>query len=127
VPGLLSVLTFQTLPPVIPSSHNSLGFPPNSHPEEDLILVLISNYWSGGADSSALRDGTRALIEEIDALAKSEGLDERFRYMNYAAEWQDVVAGYGEESVRELWRVSRRYDPRGIFQERVPGGFKLPR
>ncbi|KAL4738242.1 hypothetical protein BDV11DRAFT_206088 [Aspergillus similis] len=126
-PDLLSVLTFQTLPPVIPSSQNSLGFPPNSHPEEDLVLVLVSNYWSDEADSAALRDGTRALIEEIDALAKSEGLDERFRYMNYADAWQDVVARYGEESVRELWRVSRRYDPRGIFQERVPGGFKLPR
>ncbi|KAL4976059.1 hypothetical protein BDW66DRAFT_159987 [Aspergillus desertorum] len=105
VSDLLSVLTFQTLPPIVPSSHNSLGFPPNSHPEKNLVLVLVSNYWSDVTDSSALHDGTRALIEDIDALAKSEGLEERFRYMNYAAAWQDVVAGYGEESVRELWRI----------------------
>ncbi|KAI1174404.1 putative FAD-binding oxidoreductase [Nemania sp. FL0916] len=39
---------------------------------------------------------------------------------------QDVIAHYGNNSVAKLCAVQRRYDPRAIFQELVPGGFKLP-
>lgn len=45
--------------------------------------------------------------------------------MNYASAGQPVIEGYGEENVRFLREVSRKYDPKGVFQRRVPGGFKL--
>ncbi|KAL4969174.1 uncharacterized protein BDV14DRAFT_166475 [Aspergillus stella-maris] len=125
VPDFFASLTFQSLPPTIPTSRNSLGFAPGSHPEESLVLVLTSNFWSGARDSPAVRNATRTLIEEINALARSEGLAERFLYMNYADAWQDVIEGYGREVVRELERVAAAYDPRGVFQGKVPGGFKL--
>ncbi|KAL4887663.1 FAD-binding domain-containing protein [Aspergillus karnatakaensis] len=127
IPDLRSVLTIQSIPPVIPSSPNTLGFPADSHPETDLILLLASSYWSDSAYSKVVESHTRTLIEEIEALAKHEDVDHPFRYMNYAAAWQDVIAGYGEQSVKELWEVSKEYDPLGVFQEKVPGGFKLPK
>ncbi|KAL4947597.1 FAD-binding domain-containing protein [Aspergillus filifer] len=125
VPDFLASFTFQALPPIIPTSRNSLGFAPDSHPEGSLVLVLASNFWSSSSDSTALRNATRTLIEEIDALARSKGLAERFLYMNYADAWQDVIAGYGEGAVQELKRVAKAYDPREVFQRKVPGGFKL--
>ena len=35
------------------------------------------------------------------------------------------IAGYGEENVEILQKVSRKYDPEGVFQRLVSGGFKL--
>ncbi|PWY85809.1 FAD-binding domain-containing protein [Aspergillus sclerotioniger CBS 115572] len=127
IPYLLSALTIQALPPIIPTSPNVLGFAPGTHPETDFVLLLVSNYWSDPAYSATMSSHTRALIEEIDAAAQSEGVSERFRYMNYADQWQGVLESYGRESVHELWRVSRKYDPQGVFQKKVPGGFKLPK
>ena len=46
--------------------------------------------------------------------------------MNYADASQDVLGSYGEVNVRKMLAVLRKYDPEGIFQKRVPGGFKLP-
>lgn len=73
------------------------------------------------------------LIEEqvkaVLARAKSEavgmGVFNRYEYLNYAAGWQNPIAGYGESVRRELQGVSRRFDPRGVFQRLVPGGFKV--
>jgi hypothetical protein len=36
-----------------------------------------------------------------------------------------IIAGYGEESVSKLRATSKKYDPEGLFQKAVPGGFKL--
>ena len=45
--------------------------------------------------------------------------------MIYGAVWQDVLAGYGEESLERLRTVARRYDPGRVFQELCGGGFKV--
>ena len=45
--------------------------------------------------------------------------------MNYAYPTQPVIASYGGENVRFLRNVSNKFDPQGVFQKLVPGGFKL--
>jgi len=51
----------------------------------------------------------------------------RYIYTNYAADFQDPMTGYGLRSLAFMREVSRKYDPQGIFQKQVPGGFKLLR
>lgn len=46
-------------------------------------------------------------------------------YLNYADKGQEVIRGYGEGNRKELRRVSKVYDPEGVFQKAVVGGFKL--
>ena len=48
-----------------------------------------------------------------------------YLYLNYAASFQDPIAGYGNASVSMLQAVSKKYDPDQLFQKQVPGGFKL--
>ena len=45
--------------------------------------------------------------------------------MNYAWRGQMVIDGYGEDNKRFLKEVSEKYDPDGVFQKAVVGGFKL--
>jgi len=48
-----------------------------------------------------------------------------FRYANYANYRQRPLDGYGRANRAFLGVVAKRYDPRGVFQRLVPGGFKL--
>lgn len=48
-----------------------------------------------------------------------------FRYLNYSDISQDPLRTYGESNVKQMKEVAVKYDPIGIFQTRVPGGFKI--
>ena len=61
----------------------------------------------------------------LEACAEAKGLLLKFQYLNYAAPFQAPLEAYGEDNLRFLRAVSEKYDPKGVFQKRVPGGFKL--
>lgn len=91
-------------------------------------IVLLGSLAVNGVDQEALgrqkMDAWRSALEEY---SREKGAFVDYRYMNYADASQDVLRSYGEENVRKMLAVSGKYDPEGIFQERVPGGYKLPR
>lgn len=45
----------------------------------------------------------------------------------YSGYNQPVIKHYGPENVAKLWKVAKKYDPKGVFQKLVPGGQKLPK
>jgi hypothetical protein len=45
-------------------------------------------------------------------------------YLDYADNTQDPLAGYGSENVKKMKVAANKYDPSGVFQNLVPGGFK---
>ena len=65
-------------------------------------------------------------MRQANEAARDMGLLHDFVYLNYANQAQDPISTYGRENVASLKRAAKRYDPRGIFQRQVPGGFKLP-
>src|SRR5882757_2377145 len=101
ITNLTGVLTYQSIPPPPPPSGapNSLGFSTTSHPEKDLVLLLLSNYWPLARDSAAVQRSTQTLLDAIEALTAERKLKVRYTYMNYAALWQDPLGGYGSEQV----------------------------
>ena len=63
--------------------------------------------------------------EETKKVTESLGTADRFLYQNFAASSQKPFCGYGPENVRFLQEASAKYDPTGVFQKLVPGGFKV--
>ena len=53
------------------------------------------------------------------------GLQRQWIYLNYANDDQDPIGSYGSANVAKLQAASKKYDPTGLFQTNVPGGFKL--
>lgn len=47
--------------------------------------------------------------------------------MNYAWAEQNPIASYGKENVEFLRRVQEKYDPDGVWETLVKGGFKIPK
>lgn len=101
---------------------NSLGLGAS---DGDLVLFVVSASWLRPEDDHLVTSAAQKLIAKIDDATRKEGLYHPFKYLNYTASWQDPIGSYGDENMRRLRSVSRRYDPQGMFQEQHPGGFKL--
>ena len=127
VTGLIFPLTWQPLPPVITEKSaflggNSLGLDPS---DGALVLCLTAAAWSLASDDARVTASIKELFDRIDKASMAAGLFHRFKYLNYAAPWQDPISGYGPENKARLQAVSKKYDRIGLFQIAVPGGFKL--
>lgn len=90
-----------------------------------LFIVLLNPTWANASDDARVFTGVTKLLEEFKHMAKEKGLLHRYIFTNYAYNTEDVLKGYGEISWLSLKAVSKKYDPQGIFQSGVPGGFKL--
>jgi hypothetical protein len=120
-------LTFQALPapPRNGSSPNSLGLSATDTPEKDMVFLQIVFTFDGAEAAEGLEKGLKDLIEVIEELTQEEGVYHPYKYLNFAAWFQDPLGGYGKEQKKMLREVAQKYDPVGMFQRQVSGGFKL--
>jgi hypothetical protein len=129
VPGLSWSLSYQPLSRIIYSKArytggNCLGLADES---DDLVIVLLTATWNLAASDEKVYEAARSLFVQAEAKAVEYGMDSAFLYLNYAAKWQDPIAGYGKQNAQTLMDVAARYDPVGVFHRQAPGGFKIPR
>jgi hypothetical protein len=87
--------------------------------------------WTGGiattseASFAIAKTGLDALSAKINDLAELLHGKADLVYLNYADSSQDPLGSYGVNNVGFMRDVAARYDPEGVFQTRIPGGFKL--
>ncbi|KAI2634996.1 FAD-binding domain-containing protein [Hypomontagnella submonticulosa] len=74
---------------------------------------------------SAVEPAAKTMFANIKEHAASLGKDVDFLYLNYCAEWQNPLATYGVENIKLMKEAAKKYDPTGVFQDRIPGGFKI--
>ena len=89
------------------------------------MSVVLSTYWRDGEDDDVVLGLMKEVLGRIEDEAAQRGTGARFKLMNYACDFQDPIASYGLHSRLRLLEVSKKYDPSGMFQKAVPGGFKL--
>ncbi|CAN9202362.1 unnamed protein product [Alternaria sp. RS040] len=120
-------ITFQALPapPRNGTAPNSLGFGPDETPEKDLVFLQIIFTFEDAAATDGFEEALKDLIRLIEGLTKEEGVFHPYKYLNFAASFQDPLASYGGIELERMKKVARKYDPTGVFQTQVPGGFKL--
>lgn len=128
VEGLMIVFGFRPLTRALlansaKSGGNEMQIPVSDGP---LIIIMIQTMWSNAADDTRIFPALEDLRNKLKQLASESQLLHPYIFTNYAYQRDDVIARYGQESVKTLWEVSKKYDPVGVFQRAVPGGFKLP-
>ncbi|KAF2744973.1 FAD binding domain-containing protein [Sporormia fimetaria CBS 119925] len=91
------------------------------------VLCLYQPYisWQGAQQDALFQKAGADLVNRIDAYAKSIGADNPFLYLDYTDITQDPLASYGAENVKKMKAAAKKYDPFGVFQTLVPGGFKI--
>ncbi|KAL4769304.1 hypothetical protein BDW60DRAFT_210228 [Aspergillus nidulans var. acristatus] len=94
-------------------------------PDTPMINVLLTAVWENESDDDEATSTLKGLYNAIEALTRQFAQSHSFRYMNYAHQEQDVIAGFGASNKSFLLEVAARYDPEGVFQYLQRGGFKL--
>lgn len=93
--------------------------------EEDSIIMMVAPRLGSDFDVTVAHAAAKETVAKIKHATHLAGTDSDFLYLNYAGEFQDPIAGYGEDSVAFLQATSELYDPGRVFQSRMPGGFKI--
>ncbi|KAJ3497011.1 hypothetical protein NLG97_g2229 [Lecanicillium saksenae] len=120
VSGIHTGILFQPHP--VSGGVNSLGLEAG---RKDLVLVDLTVDYIDPRDDEVVQAALQKMLGDQKHITKKHGLDVPFTYLNYADKSQDPIGSYGLESKARLQRVSRKYDPHGVFQNQMPGGFKL--
>lgn len=125
VKGLLFPFTYQAILPawMNKGDPNVLGLEDCAEP---LIIFNCSLTWTKAEDDKQVRSTIQRALERIDAAAATRGADHPYRFMNYCMEFQNPYKGSGEASLRLMREASKKYDPEGLFQRGITGGFNLP-
>ena len=124
--GLAWVLAFEPLPTsfLTPGAgKNALG---TSRKDGKGMILLISALWPESSANDAVDAKAHEILSAVNAKARSMGMLKEFLYANYAGANQHPLESYGQSNVDFLRRTAKKYDPKGVFQKKVPGGFKLP-
>lgn len=125
-PWVLWDMAFEPLPTKFlahSAGNDSLGTSPE---DGNGVILLLSALWPDSASNEVVHAKATELMSKVNGAASDMGLLKRFVYTNYADWSQHPLESYGEDEVRFMQRTATKYDPRGVFQTRVPGGFKLP-
>lgn len=100
--------------------------PRSSQPNSFAPAEVLYDYsWSDAADDKLFRQTGIDALKELNEYAKSEGKFNEYVYLNYADRTQNPLRGYGQENLEYIKKVAETYDPDGVFQTQVPGGFKI--
>lgn len=94
---------------------------------KNAVLFLLTLKTNTATDEAVIHARGGIFFASVDEAVKTSGNSLPFVYLNYANPSQDPLSSYGVENVAFMRDVSAKYDPQGIFQRRVPGGFKISR
>jgi hypothetical protein len=109
---------------LVASGKSSGGNPLGLEPVNQTWLSLDAGWWFSH-DDEAMHGITKDMINEIETKSKAENQYLDYLFMNDAGWDQNVIQQYGQANVERLKQIQKRYDPNLVFQELVPGGYKL--
>ncbi|KAM0473204.1 hypothetical protein ACHAPX_008255 [Trichoderma viride] len=125
--GITWSFAFEPLPSVMLSHSaatggNVLGVEPK---DGNGVVLLISALWPNSTSNDSIYRKGRDAFAAVKTVAEQKGVLRKFEYLNYAGPHQSPLASYGADNLNFLRQISKKYDPTGVFQSKVPGGFKL--
>ena len=89
------------------------------------LWMNMSWGWNLASDDAYVYKLIQETYEMVIDLTKQRGLWDPYIFLNDAFMTQKVLRSYGADSFAKMKAVSAKYDPHGMFQTQVPGGFKL--
>lgn len=86
---------------------------------------LVVEYTNEQDDATVISFNTAAL-QALDTASKAANIYYPFQFLNDAGAGEQVFSLYGKgKSLERMKSIRRAYDPDGVFQDLMPGGFKI--
>lgn len=108
--------------------HLSVG---GRRPIPDLVgandIVVYEPYfaWEDPSEDELFESHAQKLRDDLSTYAASVDAENPFIYLDYADISQRPLESYGVENVAKIQDAAAKYDPEGVFQHMMPGGFKI--
>jgi FAD/FMN-containing dehydrogenase len=123
--GFCMVLQVYTKESIALMRRNGGNCLPLTEEEAPYLNVMIPSAWLHEKDDQVAMDFSNRVLDRAVDEGKKRSLYVDFKYMNYSAESQDVLKGYGKENYDRLEAIAKKYDPDQVFQKLMPGYFKF--
>lgn len=128
IPGIVALIPLQPLSKQAISKMslrggNSLGLKESDGP---LVIYQLNWTWDRAEDDALILATVKDIMRKNEEKAKEMGLWHPYKYINYAEDWQteDIYKGYGEDNLKTLKAVQRKFDPEGVFTKGgLSGGY----
>lgn len=102
---------------------NAMGFDVAGGP---VHIIQLACSWNRTSDDEKVYQVMSDIMKAIKKESVALGVASDWVYMNYASQFQDVIASYGSTKPR-LQAIAKKYDPTEVFQKLQPGYYKLDR
>lgn len=122
VPGFFSGLAYNCLTKTFTSQ--SQNMPQNVKPVAQL-WVEESISWSNAEDDAEIEALVADFNAKIETQLEAKDLAVAYIYLNEADKGQKAFESYGVENVLKLKAIRAKYDPKKVFTDLMPGGFKV--
>ncbi|SPJ70427.1 related to 6-hydroxy-d-nicotine oxidase [Fusarium torulosum] len=93
--------------------------------KDNAVMFQVQLMINGVEQEKLARERMVRFRKEMKQYSVDQGGAVDWEYLNYADFTQDPLSTYGLENVGYIRQVAMKYDPKGIFQTRLPGGFKI--
>ncbi|KAF7416085.1 hypothetical protein PC9H_002345 [Pleurotus ostreatus] len=125
-PGAAWAITVQPINEgMIAAGHKRGGNPLGLSVEDgDQLLLLGCVFWNDPQDSAVMKAKAQEYIKAATELARERGLLNKYIYLNYALDTQNVLESYGAENLKKMREIKSKYDPDNLL-EVWKGGWKL--
>ncbi|KAI0146306.1 hypothetical protein GGR57DRAFT_478799 [Xylariaceae sp. FL1272] len=102
------------------------GDPMGVDPGNGKLMNLMSSTWDNEEDDDVVYEFSRRWIRKLEEESQMLGIDYPFVYLNDADTSQKPFNLYGQgKSLKKMKAIRNLYDPHHVFQQLLPGGFKL--
>ncbi|KAH7224441.1 hypothetical protein B0J15DRAFT_518487 [Fusarium solani] len=92
---------------------------------DNAVMFQVQLMINGVEQEKIARERMVRFRKTIKQYSVDQGGAVDWEYLNYADFTQDPLSTYGPENVEYIRKVAKKYDPKGILQTRLPGGFKI--
>ncbi|KAJ3471951.1 hypothetical protein MRS44_002050 [Fusarium solani] len=92
---------------------------------DNAVMFQVQLMINGVEQEKIARERMVRFRKTIKQYSVDQGGAVDWEYLNYADFTQDLLSTYGPENVEYIRKVAKKYDPKGILQTRLPGGFKI--
>ncbi|KAK4500048.1 hypothetical protein PRZ48_008234 [Zasmidium cellare] len=113
---------FLIQPQPVTNGTNAMRLAPD---QRDVVMASVTAVYSNSSDRALVESTVDGVFQRQKASLSSQGKLLPFIYLNYADVSQDVFGSWGTGAREFLQNVSSKYDPLGVFQKQLVGGFKL--
>jgi len=94
--------------------------------EKAQTWLCLTNTWAPPSGDRVTLPLSISFMKRVEDMAKAKSLFEPYLFLNDAGIDQKVIGSNGDAQVKELVKVAKKYDPKGVFQKLAKGGFTLP-